>query len=265
MVENENIRYSSFEIVVTQSQYMVFTTEIIELFLEEFFFKYSMEYSAQGTVVRAFGGVKIRKRASTFESDVKRILKDLNINENQSKYINCFGLRGQLESYRFDNDKLKGDFIDSSEYEDRKDIENLEMRANRYPWQNSIYDFIYDDNWNTFIPSDYRTVVWVKDKNGNVGKSKFVKWFCFNFPDDVCRITFGSPSQLRNSMINVGAKKVYFVDIPRTRGSEDSLPTLISILEDIKNGFVTGVMYGVYYRNYWIVFNRFHTFILIYI
>jgi hypothetical protein len=88
--------------------------------------------------------------------------------------------------------------------------------------------------------------MWIYDKHGNTGKSKFVKWFCMNHSKDVCKLTFGTTSQLRNSMISIGSRKVYFMDIPRTKGSEDSMSSLITLLEDLKNGFISGVMYGKY-------------------
>jgi hypothetical protein len=43
-------------------------------------------------------------------------------------------------------------------------------------------------------------------------------------------------------------RKVYIIDMPRTLAEEDSLPSLISTLEDLKNGFVVSVFYGKYQK-----------------
>lgn len=86
----------------------------------------------------------------------------------------------------------------------------------------------------------------MEDKSGAVGKSKFVKWFCINFPNQVWKLTFGTSSQLRSSVLSADRKLVYFVDRPKTKPSNETLENLISVCEDIKIGHVVSVMYGNY-------------------
>ena len=73
---------------------------------------------------------------------------------------------------------------------------------------------------------------------------KFVKWVCVNRPNEATKISFGSTSQLRTAVIQAGERKCYFVDIPRTKGSEDKIENLLSVIEDMKVGFLTSNMYG---------------------
>lgn len=55
---------------------------------------------------------------------------------------------------------------------------------------------------------------------------------------------YGSASQLRSGAVNIGKKKLYIVDLARSKSSGDKEEDLLSVLEDIKNGFVTNAMYG---------------------
>ena len=48
---------------------------------------------------------------------------------------------------------------------------------------------------------------------------------------------YGSASQLRSSVVNLGKKDVYVVDLARSKSKDDRQ-------EDLKSGLVTNVMYG---------------------
>lgn len=125
------------------------------------------------------------------------------------------------------------------------DVSFLESREKRFPWQNSLFDQIFEsDQVSIKVPND-REIVWIFDSKGNCGKSKFVKYICSN-SSDIVKISFGSAPQLRSAIISCGQKKVYVIDMPRTLAEEDSLPSLISTLEDLKNGFIVSVFYGKY-------------------
>lgn len=75
-------------------------------------------------------------------------------------------------------------------------------------------------------------------------KTTSLKWILYNHIQQVGRITYGSPAQLRSSVINLGAKKLYIVDLPRARSEKDSSVDLLTVLEEIKSGCVTNPMYG---------------------
>lgn len=123
------------------------------------------------------------------------------------------------------------------------DINFLLEEENRYPWQNKIIAEIYDDYPHTFKNPDDRSIYWIHDPCGNSGKSKFVKCCCF-YNDNAWKITYGTSAQLRSSIIEAGIKQCYFIDLPRVKGSDDSINSIISAIEDCKNGFVTSPFYG---------------------
>lgn len=62
--------------------------------------------------------------------------------------------------------------------------------------------------------------------------------------DKIGKITFGTASQLRSSVINMGAKRMYILDLTRTKGRDDSEYDLRSCLESIADGMITSPMYG---------------------
>lgn len=124
-----------------------------------------------------------------------------------------------------------------------KDIEVLDDKEKRFPWQDSIINEIFVQGKTIIKDADDRTIVWISCTKGGTGKSKLVKWACYH-NDNIVKISFGTSSQLRSALIAAGPRKVYFVDIPRTLGSDDSIHSLMSALEDLKNGYIVSSMYG---------------------
>lgn len=123
------------------------------------------------------------------------------------------------------------------------DIAFLDDINNRYPWQVSFMEeFFNSDETDIKVPDD-RKVYWIQDTQGNSGKSKFTKWLVRRFPY-ITKIAFGTSTQLRSAVISEGVKLFYILDIPRTLGSDDSMNTVISVIEDIKNGYIKSGMYG---------------------
>lgn len=117
------------------------------------------------------------------------------------------------------------------------------FEENIYPWQQDLLKKIFTQGKTHIKDPDDRKIYWYTDTNGNCGKSKFVKYLCFNNPS-ITKLSFGTAAQLRSSVVAAGPRKIYLIDIPRTLGSDDSLSSVISVLEDVKNGFVVSSMYG---------------------
>lgn len=124
-----------------------------------------------------------------------------------------------------------------------RDIKFLDDSTRQYPWQKDLIDKIFEKNTGIIKTPDDRKVLWYSDSNGNCGKSKFAKFLCFNNPT-ITKLSFGTAAQLRSAVVQAGPMSVYLIDIPRTLGSDDSLDSIISVIEDIKNGFVVSSMYG---------------------
>jgi hypothetical protein len=123
------------------------------------------------------------------------------------------------------------------------DVNFLQEKERRYPWQHRLIQELLDSTETTFKDPDDRTVIWIYDPKGCSGKSKLVKYLCINYPG-VIKMGFGTSTQLRAAVASIGPRQCYFIDVPRTRGYDDSIPSLISVIEDLKGGFVTSSMYG---------------------
>lgn len=197
---------------------------------------------------------KIRTRHQTLLNkfkDIFGLIPDITIDERDSLLRNLSlsrmcGTREEAISYCTKSDTAIPDTIIRSkdlEQYNGEEIGFLSDPSLRYPWQNEIMEHIFTrDEESLQIPDD-RTIMWITDTKGNSGKSKFIKYLCFT-NNDIVKISFGTAGQLRSSIISIGPRKVYIVDMPRTLGDDDSVPSLLSAIEDIKNGYVVSSMYG---------------------
>lgn len=126
---------------------------------------------------------------------------------------------------------------------DDSDIKFLDDPKARYLWQKKFMEIFFNESETDVKTPDDRTVYWVQDSTGNSGKSKFSKWLVRR-NSNITKIAFGSSNQLRSSVISEGIKDFYILDIPRTLGDDDSINSVVSVIEDIKNGYVKSGMYG---------------------
>lgn len=128
---------------------------------------------------------------------------------------------------------------------DGSDVKFLSDKFRRYPWQNSLMEKLFDEAETSIKVADGRTVIWVYDPHGNSGKSKLVKYICITNTNCI-KVAFGTAGQLRSSVISAGPRDIYFIDMPRTLGDDDSVHSLVAVLEDVLNGFVCTNFHGKY-------------------
>lgn len=110
------------------------------------------------------------------------------------------------------------------------------------PWQITLNKIMESE------PDD-RTITWITNSSGNVGKSSFVKYHCFKSSKSTrslfCRVPFGTATQIKTFIYKFGASRTFFIDVPRTLGTKsEHFSDLMSALEDLKNGFISTPMYG---------------------
>lgn len=105
------------------------------------------------------------------------------------------------------------------------------------PWQRWMLDVFA-------APPDDRTIFWIYSLAGCIGKSKLVKYCAYTMRDRFHRFALGNAMQMTSALINVGARQVYLGDIPRTPSSVQKQSEMICVIEDLKNGFLSGSMYG---------------------
>ena len=102
-------------------------------------------------------------------------------------------------------------------------------------WQTEIIELIKSE------PDD-RTIHWIDDGEGRVGKSKLCKYLRTK---RMCsRIPLGTATQLKTNVIAFGPSRCYVIDLPRTLGSSEKMADLISAIEEVKNGWVVSAMHG---------------------
>ena len=123
------------------------------------------------------------------------------------------------------------------------DVQFLKETTRRRLWQTQLLDELCLPNGLHYKTPNDRKIYWISDNKGNSGKSKFTK-FMYLFARNTVKIPFGTATQMRSSIIAMGPQKCYFVDIPRTLGRDDDINSVITLLEDLKNGFVVSSMYG---------------------
>ncbi len=106
---------------------------------------------------------------------------------------------------------------------------------NPRPWQQSLMDILSKH-------PNSRTIYWINDGRGNVGKSVLIKHLCFN--GLAKKVPMGNATQLKTNVIQQGPSRIYVGDLPRTLGTTEKMTDLISACEEIKNGYVSSAMYG---------------------
>lgn len=134
----------------------------------------------------------------------------------------------------------------------REDIKVLDKIDNWNKWERQIYALIFKVKENNIKPlkkeifrkSVSREIISMVDFVGNSGKSTFWKWILDKYKGDVATIPYGSASQLRSRIVNLGPKKLYIIDLPRTSGRNDSKDDILSVIEEIKSGKIDSTMYG---------------------
>ncbi len=135
--------------------------------------------------------------------------------------------------------------VDSKLFENYKgtDIEIFDNVKNWHPWQKEVYKIIFNEEGKIKKP-DSRAIYSIVCKGGNSGKSSFFKWLYVNHPQDIGRVTYGTASQLRSSIINLGPRRIYIIDLARSKGVQESESDLMASVEDIKSGQCFSAMYG---------------------
>lgn len=190
----------------------------------------------------------IRKRISTVLNELQEALDYPDERMAQFQIEPMQGSWEQAKAYCSKSETSEDGIVFTNEViYSGSDVAFLDDKTARFPWQDDIINQIIDEDTGLVKDATDREITWIWCPQGNSGKSKLVKYCCVRY-DHIVKISFGSSNQLRSAVISAGKQLVYFIDIPRTLGSDDSLPSMISCLEDLKNGFVVSAMYGKYQK-----------------
>jgi hypothetical protein len=116
-------------------------------------------------------------------------------------------------------------------------------KKNWHEWQKSIYKILYNEKGEINVPDD-REIISLIDYKGKSGKSSWYKYLFCEDPKHIGRLVYGSASQLRSAVINNGEKRIYIIDLSRTKGRDESEKEILAVCEEIKSGFLVSPMYG---------------------
>ena len=183
--------------------------------------------------------LKIRRRKSTLINIVKAKL----LLAHQFEFSPMQGSWEENYAYCTKEDSAIDSPITNLPYYKGADIKFLDDLGKMYLWQQYLFNELFNSSVHYIKTPDDRKIYWFYDPTGNSGKSKFSKFLVLR-NDTIVKVPFGTSTQLRSAIITAGPKRVYIVDIPRTLGKDDDMNSVISILEDLKNGFVVSSMYG---------------------
>lgn len=205
---------------------------------------YHIEHKKHKEIIHIFR-TNNRKRAGQLNKFCKRFIK-----ENWEVKIETSGIKKEevpeiIQKIKNNKNYIITGNIYNNIY-DGTDIQIFKDRKNWRPWQKDVYDMIFEEpnNYKKIKTPDSRTVIHLVDNKGNSGKSSFWKFLYTRNKKDIGRLGYGTSGQLRSAAINLGPKKVYIIDLSRTQGIYDNTTDLISVVEDIKSGFILSPMYG---------------------
>lgn len=216
----------------------------LESVTESFAFQLELGSETKRLHIQGCFKLCIRKRKDTlireFEKEFGRdLVLRLRLDKMEGKWKQAVEYCTKSEGRVGDTPFLSENLVSYS----GRDIQLFRDSTKWFGWQNAIYVKLFNIRTGVCTVADDRTIIWITDTLGNSGKSKFCKFVCHTNKCAV-KIPFGTATQIRSAVISAGPKKVYFLDIPRTLGDDDSINSIISAVEDIKNGFVTSAMYG---------------------
>lgn len=124
---------------------------------------------------------------------------------------------------------------DADELKYRPEVEDPELVANPYPWQQTVLSYLDG-------PVHPRSLLWICDEEGNGGKSSFVKWQCS--VRKMCSfLSYTKTSDMLSLVLKWGPKKTYLIDLTRAKPLEQGIQDLYAGLEMIKNGFIVSGKY----------------------
>lgn len=190
---------------------------------------------------------KVRTRHSTL---IKQMQEFFNRDPSQFQLNKQAGSWEQNVAYCSKLSDRVGELHCNFQYYDGSDIKFMDSSETRRPFQQDIIEMLLNHDESQFLPADDRSVIYVYDKQGGLGKSKIVKWFTRKFPDQVASFSANTDAQLRSSAIDAGCRNLIFVDLPRATQhqsqNDDKLANIFAVLEELKNGCCSSSFYGKY-------------------
>ncbi len=159
--------------------------------------------------------------------------------------------------------RLFGPWADRPVFQGKSIYNRNQLRG----WHCELLDLVENHNKDGY---SWRKIHHVLDVHGSNQKSSFARYLMYNHANDVGMVnSFGTASQLNSSLVSMGARKMYIIDLPRSfselvekekkvskPGEEDKFvtvsyrtwhknwPEMANVIEQLKNGMLLCTMYG---------------------
>lgn len=188
-----------------------------------------------------------RKRKGQLNKFCKRFIDDSWNVEYESKGLKMDEIPEIINKVRRSKNYIfLEETIEKEKLYNGSDVTIFKDFKNWHNWQKEIFNMLFEEqgNFKKIKIPHHRKIISIVDFKGNCGKSSFWKYIYTRNKKDIGRLSYGTTSQLRSAAINLGIKKIYIIDLPRTTGRFDSQKDLINVIEDLKSGVLISGMYG---------------------
>lgn len=88
---------------------------------------------------------------------------------------------------------------------------------------------------------DKRTVIWICQPEGNIGKTDFVKYMAFKH--NACFLSYGKAADLLNIVSKCQNRKYYLFNLPKTKPVDFANGDIYNVFESIKDGMFINTKY----------------------
>ena len=162
--------------------------------------------------------LKMQRLSSMKTKFGKEIHFEVAKGDNQQNWIYC----SKENNYTYGGNWKLGE-METNKPKEIKIIKELK------PWQTECKKLLE-------IDCD-RTIYWIYEKEGNVGKSAFCKYMMYHYDANI--ITKGNYSDIMNRIYNLKKYEMVLFDLCRANGNKVSY----NAIEDIKNGMIFNSKY----------------------
>ena len=129
---------------------------------------------------------------------------------------------------------MKHDTRQAGPWADKRIYMGKDLPTTLKRWQQQLKDYVT-------APPDDRTLLWITDKSGGNGKTKFAKYMAFHH--DGIPLGYGNAGDILNLVYKFQGKNLYMFNLTRTKPAVFSSQDIYSCLESIKDGMFINTKY----------------------
>lgn len=137
---------------------------------------------------------------------------------------------------------MKSDSRVNGPWSDQKLYMGKDLPGTLWDWQEDVMN-------RCMMEPDDRTINYIIDLKGGVGKSKFCKYMSYHH--QAITLPWGRTGDLLNLVCKLGAKNIYLFDLSRSKPQDWARDDISAAMESIKNGYIVNLKYetGVFMMN----------------